>query len=141
MSDLYDTDVVEWSERQARLLRGLAARQPSNELPDWDNIIEEVESVGRSQVDAVESLLTQAFLHELKVAAWPTSRDLLHWKAEARLFRRLARRKYTSSMRQKLDVTTLYGDALTGLPDAMDDQPGLPVPQSCPVTLDELLRE
>ena len=30
---------------------------------------------GRLQVHAVESLLTQAFLHDLKAEAWPLSRE------------------------------------------------------------------
>ena len=139
MSDLYDADVVEWSEQQARLLRDVAAGKLGNELPDWANIIEEIESVGQSQVDAVESLWTLAFLHDLKAAAWPSSRDVPHWQGEARLFRRQARRKYRPSMRQKLDVDGLYADALAGLPETLDGQPPLPVPPDCPVTLDELL--
>ena len=44
-------------------------------------------------------------------------------------------------MRQKIDVTSLYADALYALPEAMDGQPPLPVPAECPVTLDELLAE
>ena len=122
MSGLYDTDVVEWSERQAQLLRGLAARQPSNEQPDWDNIIEEVESVGRSQVDAVESLLTNALLHDLKALVWPEARDVPNWEGEARLFRRQARRKLTPSMRSKINVAELFSDAIEGLPKRMYDQ-------------------
>ena len=141
MGELYDTDVLEWSERQARLLRQHAAGERLNEPVDWANVIEEVESVGRSQVDAVESLWTLAFLHDLKCEAWPLSRDVPHWRAEARLFRRQARRKITPSMRSKIDVAGLYGDALSGLPDVMDGQPPLPVPATCPVTLDELLGE
>lgn len=123
MSELYDTDVVEWSERQAQLLRGLAARQPGNEQPDWDNIIEEVESVGRSQVDAVESLLTNALLHDLKVLAWPEARDVVNWEAEAQLFRSQARRKLTASMRHKINIEDLFNDAVKGLPKKMYDQP------------------
>ena len=46
MSDLYDDDVLLWSERQGALLRRIAAGEPVNERPDWLNIIEEVESVG-----------------------------------------------------------------------------------------------
>ena len=141
MGDLYDTDVVEWSDHQARLLHQLAAGKPGNEAPDWANIIEEVESVGRSQVDAVESLWTQAFLHDLRCEAWPLSRDAPHWRAEARLFRRQARKKFTPSMRSKIDVADLYSDALAGLPDTMDGQQPLPVPATCPVTLDELLSD
>jgi len=54
MGELYDTDVLEWSEHQVALLRRHAVGQLSNETPDWANIIEEVESVGRSQLSAVK---------------------------------------------------------------------------------------
>ena len=54
MSDLYDDDILLWSERQSDLLRRIAAGEPVNERPDWVNIIEEVESVGREQLHAVE---------------------------------------------------------------------------------------
>jgi len=58
MSDLYDTDIVTWSAQQAELLRRVAAGERINDLVDWGNVIEEIESVGQSQVDALESLLT-----------------------------------------------------------------------------------
>ena len=138
MSERYDTDVLEWSEHQARLLRQHAAGQPGNEPPDWANIIEEVESVGRSQLVAVQSLLVQAILHDLKVQAWPSSRDVPHWQAEARGFRRDAARSFTPSMRQRIDVSALYADALDRLPDSMGGQLPQPLPAGCP-TLDELL--
>lgn len=139
MGDLYAADVMEWSERQARLLRQHAAGQPGNELPDWVNIIEEIESVGRSEFNAVRSLLVQALLHDLKCEAWPLARDVPHWRAEARGFRRDARRSYTPSMRQKIDLAELYADALDRLPETNDGQQPLPVPAACPVTLAELL--
>jgi len=139
MSDLYDTDIVTWSEQQAELLRRVAAGERINDLVDWGNVIEEIESVGQSQVDAVESLLTQALLHMLKADAWPLLPYVSRWQADARLFRRQARRRYRPSMRQKIDLAGLYTDALAGLPDKMDDQAPLPVPQVCSMTLDELL--
>ena len=142
MGDLYDTDVFEWSERQAALLRRVAAGERVNNADlDWPNIVEEIESVGQSQVDAVESFLFQAFVHDLKAAAWPLVRDVPGWQGEARGFRAQARRKYRASMRQKIDVAGIYADALQALPDSMDGQAPLPVPQECPVTLDELLSE
>ena len=139
MDSLYDTDVVEWSERQADLLRRLAAGEPLNEPLDWTNIIDEVETVGRSEVSSVESLWTLAFLHDLKAAAWPQSRDVAHWRAEARLFRRQARRKFTPSMRSEIELNGLYEDALQGLPETLGGQAPQPVPQSCPTSLNELL--
>jgi len=139
MGDLYDVDVLEWSEHQARLLRQHAAGKGGNEAPDWANIIEEIESVGQSQIDAVESWWFQAFLHDLKAEAWPLSRDTPTWRGDARGFRAQARRKYRPSMRQKLDVPGIYADALSALPDTMDGQLPLPVPEICPVTLNELV--
>jgi hypothetical protein len=42
-------------------------------------------------------------------------------------------------MRQKIDVADIYAKALRALPEAIDGQPPLPVPDVCPVTLDDLL--
>jgi hypothetical protein len=44
-------------------------------------------------------------------------------------------------MRQEIDLDRIYRQALRGLPETMDGQPPLAVPQVCPVTLDELLAE
>jgi hypothetical protein len=139
MSDLYDEDILLWSERQGTLLRRIAAGEPVNERPDWANIIEEVESVGRAQLHAVESLLLQALLHTLKAEGWPNSRDVENWLADARGFRVQARRRFVPSMRQNMDVGGLYADALKALPARMDDQPPQPFSPTCPMTLDELL--
>ncbi len=139
MSD-YDTDVLVWSERQSALLRRRAAGGLVNEAElDWHNIAEEIESVGRSERHAVESLLFQALLHRLKAEAWPESRDAENWLAEARGFISQARRRFVPSMRQKLDLPGLYADALEALPAMMDGASPGPVPQECPVTLDALL--
>jgi hypothetical protein len=140
MGDLYDDDILLWSERQARLLRRIAAGEPVNEPPDWANIIEEVESVGRSEFHAVESLLLQALVHMLKAQAWPDARDVETWLAGSRGFRAQARRRYAPSMRQRLDVTDIYADALRAIPAILDGLPPQPLPLDCPLTLDDLLR-
>ena len=44
MSDLYEDDILLWSEHQAEALR----RRAANEI-DWENVAEEIEAVGRSQ--------------------------------------------------------------------------------------------
>jgi Domain of unknown function DUF29 len=80
--DLYDRDVVAWSEQQAALLRRRAAGELVNDAElDWPNIAEEIESVGNEQVHAVRSFLTRALEHDLKVKAWPLSRDVPQWQA------------------------------------------------------------
>ena len=139
MGDVYDVDVLEWSEHQARLLRRHAAGEKDNEVPDWANIIEEIESVGNEQLFAFESLTMQALLHDLKCEAWPLLSYVPHWRAEARLFRAQARRRFTNSMRRKIDLASIYADARRAMPDTIDGQPPLPVPVVCPVTLDDLV--
>ncbi len=139
MGELYDADILEWSEHQARLLRQHVAGEAGNEAPDWANIIEEVESVGRSQLSTVTTNLTHALTHDLKCEAWPLAPYVPHWRAEARTFRGVAVEAYSPSMRQRIDMDKLYRRALHNMPDTIDGLPPLPVPTSCPVTLDELL--
>jgi hypothetical protein len=49
MGDLYDTDLLIWTEHQADLLRRLAAGKHVNEQVDWANVAEEIEAFGKSQ--------------------------------------------------------------------------------------------
>ena len=139
MSDLYESDILSWSEHQAELLRRVAAGEPVNESPDWLNIVEEVADVGRNSLRACRSLLFQALLHDLKAEAWPQSRDVPHWRSEARVARINAADAYTPSMRQRIDVADLYAKALHAMPESSDGQAPLAAPEVCPVTLDELL--
>src|SRR4051812_2482217 len=130
--DLYDTDILIWSEGQAEFLR----RRAANAL-DWDNLAEEIEAVGRSELHAVQSHLVQALLHDLKAEAWPLSRDVEHWRAEARGHRDDARRHFTPSMAQRIDIAKLYRQARRRMPAKIDETLPLPVPDHCPVTLEE----
>ncbi len=135
----YDADILMWSEHQADLLRRVAAGEPVNEPLDWTNIIEEVADVGRNSLRACRSLLLKALLHDLKVQAWPLSRDVPHWRSEARVARINAADAYSPSMRQRIDVAELYAKALRAMPDTIDGQPPLAIAPTCSVTLDELL--
>jgi hypothetical protein len=140
MNDLYDADILEWSEQQANLLRRRAAGELINESElDWPNLAGEIEDVGSDRLHAVESLLVQALRHILKAEAWPLARDAPTWRADAVDFRRQARRRFVPSMRQKIDLDVLYADALAATPETTEGQPPQHLPQTCPVTLDELL--
>jgi hypothetical protein len=133
---LYDADILLWSEQQAELLR-----QRSANALDWDNLAEEIKDVGLSQLHAVMSHLRLALLHDLKAEAWPLSRDVPHWRAEARGHRGDARQHFTPSMIQRLDVEKLYRQARRRMPETIDGALPLPVPATCPVSLEEMLSE
>jgi hypothetical protein len=135
-SSLYETDVVLWSVEQADALR----RRAFDEL-DLENIVEEITSVGNEQIHAVESFLVQALAHDLKADAWPSSREVPSWRAEARRFRGEAIDRFTKSMQQKIDLAKLYWRARRAMPDSIDGVQPLPVPEVCPWNLDELLKE
>jgi hypothetical protein len=141
MDEAYETDILAWSHHQASLLRRYAAGEKLNETPDWANIIEEIEDVGGNVLRAVRSHLLQAMLHELKVRAWPESRDVPHWQAEVRGQRGEAADDFTPAMRQHVDLAALYRRALRRVPDMMDGQPPRALPETCPWSLDELLGE
>src|SRR3954447_11257259 len=124
MGELYEADVFEWSQHQAALLRRRAAGELVNEAElDWPNIAEEIESVGRDQLHAVESFLVQALLHDLKAEAWPLSSYVDGWRAEARRFRGDATARLTPAMRQRVDLAKFSRRALRAMPDRIDGQP------------------
>ena len=59
---LYDEDFVRWSEEQSRALRE-AARSGVNLPLDWENLAEEVESLGRSQRRELRSRIAVILEH------------------------------------------------------------------------------
>ena len=140
MDNLYDTDALAWSERQADLLRRLAAGERLNEAVDWPNVIEEVGDVGLSQLHACESLLEQTLAHLLKGQAWPGSQSVEHWMDEADAFLGDVGRRFSPSMRQRIDLEGLYARAL-GRVRRATDRTGTPreLPLTVPFTLQELL--
>ena len=136
--DLYD-DPLAWSERQAALLRRLAGGERLNEAVDWANVIEEIESVGRSELQAVRSLLSRALEHLLKIHGWPDG-PVSHWKREARAFLADANRQVSPSMWQRIDLPDLYERArLLVTADDLDGQPSRPPPALCPFDIDDLI--
>lgn len=61
MTTLYDRDFVEWAEQQAQLLRA-----EEFEKVDWQNVIEEIESLGISQQHELNNRLRVLLMHLLK---------------------------------------------------------------------------
>jgi len=68
--DLYDRDFYEWTVVQARALRDM---RPT-EL-DWENLAEEIESLGRSARSEVRSRMTVLLQHLLKWEYQPEARS------------------------------------------------------------------
>src|SRR4030081_1511628 len=97
--DLYDHDALAWSERQAALLRRVARGERVNDV-DWDHVVEEIEDVGLSELNAVHSYLDQILVHLLKLHGWPELDSEQHWRAEIVAFQTRLERRFAPSMRQ-----------------------------------------
>jgi len=137
---LYERDALAWAERQADLLRRLAAGERLNEPVDWPNVIDEVQDVGLSELRACKSLLRQALVHLLKLHAWPGSMAAAHWRSEVIGLRADMRDRFAPSMRQRTRLDEIYRVALEQVQAGTDDtgEPR-PVPVACPFALDDLL--
>lgn len=135
---LYEDDFYAWTQQQADLLRRLPPA--GNEL-DLENIAEEIESLGRSDLRTARSLVTHIIEHFLKLAFSGLHEPVNHWRAEIVEWRLQLEQVLTQSLVSKLDLPSLYRAALRLVRRLEDDVPGLTarLPVQCPYTLDEIV--
>jgi hypothetical protein len=79
MKPLHDTDFFAWSKAQAEALR-TEARIGSNQKLDWENLAEEIEDLGVSQLSALESQVRRIIEHFLKLENSPASGPRRGWR-------------------------------------------------------------
>jgi hypothetical protein len=139
-NELYDRDVLAWSEHQADLLRRLARGERVNDV-DWAHVVEEIEDVGLSGLSSVQSHLRQMLVHLLKVHGWPDHASVPHWREEIAASQAEAAQRFAPSMRQRIDLDRLYARALKQLQVADYGRPPLPWPTDCLLTVDQLLND
>ena len=80
MDDLYNTDFVLWSERQADLLRRLARGERVNDQVDWPNIVEEIASLGRNDRRDLRSRILIVLDHLMRLEASPATAPRHGWQ-------------------------------------------------------------
>ena len=76
---LYQTDYYAWTKQQAAELRRLAAARANTTL-DLENLAEEVESSGRSDLATVRSQLRRIVEHLLKLEHSPAAEPRFGWR-------------------------------------------------------------
>ncbi|GJD39330.1 DUF29 family protein [Methylobacterium bullatum] len=99
---LYD-DIVSGTEQRASALRSLSRRSDLSNMLDGENVAEEIERVGRSQVQTGEGLLTQSPAHLLERRSSPCTLPVEHWRREVEAFQIGARGRCEPSMSQRID--------------------------------------
>ena len=140
MSDLYDVDLVSWSEHQADLLRRRAAGELVNDADfDWQNIAEEIESVGSNTRRELRNRLARLLQHLLKWHYQPEHRSR-SWRSTIRTQRQEIEDLLADnpSLRSKLPELFLaaYPRARA---DALDETGLLDLPPNSPFTLEQAL--
>ncbi|PWC84408.1 hypothetical protein TSH100_17790 [Azospirillum sp. TSH100] len=140
----YDTDFLAWTEEQARLLRE-ASRERINMPIDWENVAEEIESMGRSELRAVESALVRVIEHLLKLEYSPAADPRGNWRRTVREQRDQANDglEASPSLRGKIDLAKANRRgrdyATEGL--EQDRLSADLLPADCPYSLNQLLDE
>ena len=79
---LYDEDFWTWTQEQAGALR----RRDVDAI-DWENVIEEIETLGRSEERAWTSRCTNVVSHLLKIEHSRVEQHLNHWRKEVEAWR------------------------------------------------------
>jgi hypothetical protein len=134
LADLYDADFYAWTQQQAQTLR--EHFKGDNRL-DVEHLAEEIEDLGGSELQAVESFVEQIIAHLLKLDYSAQIDPRAHWRAEVLNFRRNADRKMSPTIRRKVeaDVEGKYRRAREiAAVGAMVHEPDLirRLPRTCP---------
>jgi hypothetical protein len=103
-NSLYERDFFLWTAEQAEALRK-AAREGSNLPLDWENLAEEIESLGRSFKHEVQSRIAEIIIHLWKLACSPAKEPRPKWRREVETHRRELGRllKDSPSLRTRVD--------------------------------------
>jgi Domain of unknown function DUF29 len=137
--DLYDRDILEWSERQAAALRHLASVEKYADV-DWRRVIEEIEGVGIAQLNDFRGIIRQVMMALVEIH--------LDWKNVARPDRILeldcllddAGEQFTPSMKQRIDLNMMWHRLRERTICRSPDDPRCrALPDHCPWTLEALL--
>jgi hypothetical protein len=136
MSSLYEQDFYQWTIEQANLLRAGALSQL-----DIENLIEEVESMGRSEKRELEHRLTVLITHLLKWDHQPERRGR-SWENTIRIQRIDIRKVLKSSPGLNSQFEDAVYSAYEKAVIFAADETGLPessFPETCPYTIEKIM--
>jgi hypothetical protein len=137
-ADLYEADFYAWTQAQAQKLRDHSAN-----AIDWENLAEEIDSVGKSQKHEIRNRLVQLLAHLLKWEVQPQKR-CMSWQStisEQRVRINGILEMSPSLWRtpaDSLDWSYRYGRREA----ARETQIALKnFPETCPYTIDDILND
>lgn len=134
----HEKDLYGWATHTAELLRN----KKMNEV-DFENIIEEMEALGRSEQDELESRLTVLIAHLLKWQYQPTMRGH-SWKYSIIEQRKKSKIRLKKSPRLKSKLDEILIDAYDVATSVAARETGLDAkvfPQTCPYSFEEIMSD
>jgi hypothetical protein len=138
MTTLYAQDYFGWTQAQADALR----RRSANEL-DWDNLLEEVEALGKAAERELRNHLALLLAHLLKWRLQPTRRSR-SWVLTIREQRQQVKDMLADSPSLKPAISRLMEKAYKSAVNAAADETGLSddaFPADCPYDFDQAMSE
>lgn len=109
LKSLYEEDTAAWSEDQAAALRA-AARGGSNQALDWDNLAEEIESLGKSLRLGLRSQISRIIQHHVKLSHSPAIDPRKGWRRTIRQARMESRQILSDSPSLKREIPRLIDE-------------------------------
>jgi Domain of unknown function DUF29 len=121
---LYDEDYYLWIKTTINQLRS-----GQFSVIDLENLLEELETMGRSEKRTLESLLIRLFEHLLKLQYWDTERERNqgHWKGEIRTFRRQINKRFKESPSLKPYIFEIFDECYQEARLEVSDRSQLPL--------------
>ena len=141
---LYQTDYYAWTKDQAAKLRALPAARVNSTL-DLENLAEEVESLGRSDLNTVRSQVRPIIEHLLKLEFSPSTAPRADWRYSVAQARDEVEDHITASMYPDVaaDLEKLFGrarrDAALGLARHGEHEATKALPTVCPYSLVQIV--
>lgn len=132
----YEADFHAWAREQAARLRDL---RPNS--IDWENVAEEIESLGRSDKRQIESRLKVLLVHLLKARFQP-GKDKPGWKSTVREQRRGIAKLIKESPSLKSHPSSVMNEEYGHAREDAADETGLDLesfPEECPFTIAQIL--
>jgi hypothetical protein len=135
LKELYETEYDRWLSEMVRLLKN----RQLDKL-DYENLIEELEALGRSEKSAVKSLLLQIIIHLMLYQFWQSERErnANHWAGEIIIFRVQLEDRLTTNLRNYLEneLPKIYQNAVLIVQKKTQLNS---LPEQCPYSLQQLL--
>ena len=138
----YDDDFYAWTQHQAAVLREMPV---TDNRFDRENVVEEIESLGREQRDAVRSQVRRIIEHLLKLQYSPATQPRAGWMRSINGARSILGDKLSATLRRDLEahLAALYEDASydadLALQEHGEGDAAQRFPAACPYSLDEIL--